>query len=102
MHGAAMESNHPPMGSPPAAGFEDRMGHQTPAAPRCRVAAGVRLVALARGRDCVGVGGVAVDPADLAVAHVEDPADGPLGVFMVVAVDRAQAAERNDPVAVLL
>jgi hypothetical protein len=28
-----MESNHPPMGSPPAAGFEDRMGHQTPAAP---------------------------------------------------------------------
>ena len=32
-HGAAMESNHPSVGLPRPAGFEDRMGHQTPAAP---------------------------------------------------------------------
>ena len=29
-----MESNHPATGLPPPAGFEGRMGHQTPAAPR--------------------------------------------------------------------
>ena len=29
-----MESNHPAVGLPRPAGFEDRMGHQTPAAPR--------------------------------------------------------------------
>ena len=29
-----MESNHPTVGLPRPAGFEDRMGHQTPAAPR--------------------------------------------------------------------
>jgi hypothetical protein len=28
-----MESNHPSGGLPRPAGFEDRMGHQTPAAP---------------------------------------------------------------------
>src|SRR6476620_8544167 len=33
-HGAAMESNHPTGGLLRPAGFEDRMGHQTPAAPR--------------------------------------------------------------------
>ena len=33
-HGAAMESNHPSGGLLRPAGFEDRMGHQTPAAPR--------------------------------------------------------------------
>ena len=32
--GAAMESNHPSGGLLRPAGFEDRMGHQTPAAPR--------------------------------------------------------------------
>ena len=32
-HGAAMESNHPSGGLLRPAGFEDRMGHQTPAAP---------------------------------------------------------------------
>src|SRR3954452_1892384 len=32
-HGAAMESNHPTGGLLRPAGFEDRMGHQTPAAP---------------------------------------------------------------------
>ncbi len=32
-----MESNHPGVGLPPPAGFEDRMGHQTPAAPRASV-----------------------------------------------------------------
>src|SRR5687768_12160365 len=37
-NGAAMESNHPGVGLPPPAGFEDRMGHQTPAAPRASVA----------------------------------------------------------------
>ena len=36
-----MESNHPGVGLPPPAGFEDRMGHQTPAAPRARVAVGL-------------------------------------------------------------
>jgi hypothetical protein len=33
-HGAAMESNHPSGGLLRPAGFEDRMGHQTPAAPK--------------------------------------------------------------------
>ena len=33
-----MESNHPGVGLPPPAGFEDRMGHQTPAAPALSVA----------------------------------------------------------------
>jgi hypothetical protein len=28
-----MESNHPTVGLPRPAGFEDQMGHQTPAAP---------------------------------------------------------------------
>ena len=36
-----MESNHPGVGLPPPAGFEDRMGHQTPAAPRASVAVGL-------------------------------------------------------------
>ncbi len=34
-----MESNHPAMGLPPPAGFEDRMGHQTPAAPQASLVA---------------------------------------------------------------
>src|SRR3954451_8928457 len=33
-HGAAKESNLPTVGLPRPAGFEDRMGHQTPAAPQ--------------------------------------------------------------------
>ena len=37
-----MESNHPGVGLPPPAGFEDRMGHQTPAAPRASVAVELR------------------------------------------------------------
>src|SRR5687767_15568951 len=41
-HGAAMESNHPSGGLPRPAGFEDRMGHQTPAAPRPRLSQGGR------------------------------------------------------------
>jgi len=36
-----MESNHPGVGLPPPAGFEDRMGHQTPAAPRASVTVGL-------------------------------------------------------------
>jgi hypothetical protein len=36
-HGAAMESNHPSVGLPRPAGFEDQTGHQTPAAPRSSV-----------------------------------------------------------------
>ena len=32
-----MESNHPSGGLPRPAGFEDRMGHQTPAAPAPRL-----------------------------------------------------------------
>ena len=32
-NGAAKESNLPTVGLPRPAGFEDRMGHQTPAAP---------------------------------------------------------------------
>ena len=35
-----MESNHPSGGLPRPAGFEDRMGHQTPAAPRSMLGAG--------------------------------------------------------------
>ena len=35
-----MESNHPAMGLPSPAGFEDRMGHQTPAAPFFSLLAG--------------------------------------------------------------
>jgi hypothetical protein len=35
-----MESNHPGVGLPPPAGFEDRMGHQTPAAPASRLSPG--------------------------------------------------------------
>ena len=33
LHGAAKESNLPSVGLPRPAGFEDQMGHQTPAAP---------------------------------------------------------------------
>ena len=36
-----MESNHPAVGLPRPAGFEDRMGHQAPAAPRASVALGL-------------------------------------------------------------
>src|SRR5204862_998807 len=39
-HGAAMESNHPTGGLLRPAGFEDRMGHQTPAAPRASLSRG--------------------------------------------------------------
>jgi hypothetical protein len=35
-----MESNHPGVGLPRPAGFEDRMGHQTPAAPFFSLLAG--------------------------------------------------------------
>ncbi len=41
--GAAKESNLPSVGLPRPAGFEDRMGHQTPAAPRRRLGPGRRL-----------------------------------------------------------
>src|SRR4051812_37564167 len=42
-HGAAKESNLPSVGLPRPAGFEDRMGHQTPAAPQRMLGAGGNL-----------------------------------------------------------
>src|SRR3954463_3408128 len=51
LYGAAMESNHPTVGLPRPAGFEDRMGHRPRAAPRAHLASnGERGVAATRAR----------------------------------------------------
>src|SRR3989440_6642484 len=54
--GAAKESNLPSGGLPRPAGFEDRMGHQTPAAPRTNLVARARVHGRARWAGASGRG----------------------------------------------
>ena len=101
LHGAARNRTFQPLGLPGPAGFEDRMGHQTPAAPRARLRPdGARLAAqhgeAHGGRGGPVAGGVGRGHQRAVGGRPERSATDPAGEPLGVRAGDAPGAEGGD------